>query len=253
VLTAIDHIVVAVVDPEAAATALERDLGIVATGGGRHSTGTFNRIAWFGDTYLEFIALADETLAAASWVGAAAIRTLQIGEGVATWAVASDDIDADIAALRELGAAFVEPLAGERTRPDGRVVRWRISAAGDLGPLEPPFLIEHDTDAAEWTPAERAERAASAHPIGQPVRLDAIELPVSPPDMNRTSQRFLRGAGLRFRPSLTGRGARDANVGRHRVRLVPASSGTPAVLRLTAPGVELRESVVGGIRIAVGG
>jgi hypothetical protein len=28
-----------------------------------------------------------------------------------------------------------------------------------LGPEDPPFLIEHDPEAAEWTPDERAARA----------------------------------------------------------------------------------------------
>ena len=56
-LVGIDHLVIAVADPDAAADELSETLGIPAGGGGRHDhLGTYNRLIWLGDTYLELIA-----------------------------------------------------------------------------------------------------------------------------------------------------------------------------------------------------
>jgi catechol 2,3-dioxygenase-like lactoylglutathione lyase family enzyme len=177
----IDHLVLAVRDPDAAAATLEAELGLRATGGGRHpALGTFNRLIWLGDSYLELLGIEDETLAAAAWIGAPALALLGDGrEGLATWAVAVTDLDAEIAAARASGGVLAGPIAGERVRPDGRVVRWRLALGGPLGPAEPPFLIEHDTTAAEWTEDERAARAAERHPVGGPVRLSSFD--IAPP------------------------------------------------------------------------
>ena len=219
-LLGIDHLVIAVADPDAAAAVLETRLGLQPGGGGRHDAlGTFNRLVWLGDSFLELIGVFDPELAAGSWVGAPTLRALERGGGLATWAVASDAIAGDVEALRARGSDLAAPVPGQRHRPDGEVVRWRLAAAAHLGPDLPPFLIEHDPDAAEWTPADRSARAAGEARATGPARLTVLELPVD--EVNRTSQAFLRSVGLRFRPSLTGGGARDANIGRQTVRLRP--------------------------------
>jgi hypothetical protein len=236
----IDHLVIAVADPDEAAGLIERELGLAATGGGRHDAlGTFNRLIWLGDSYLELIGVFDRALAAASWLGAPTLRTLDMGGGLATWAIATDELDHDIATLRQAGSDLGEPIAGERRRTDGRIVRWRISMPPRLGPDDPPFLIEHDRTSAEWTPTDRASRSAQLHPIGGPVRIEALELHVD--DVNRTMQGLLRTAGLRFRPSLSGGGSRDADIGGQTVRLRPRRGGSgSAVIRLAAPILEPR-------------
>ena len=213
-LLGIDHLVIAVADPDAASAELEVKLGLAPGGGGRHDRlGTFNRLVWLGDTYLELIGVFDRGAAASSWIGAPTLRALEAGGGLATWAIASNDLAADAAALRARGSTLAEPVAGERVRPDGRVVRWRLSAAEPLDKDRPPFLIEHDPTAAEWSPADRVERAAG------PTRLTVLELGVD--GLDRVSQSFLRTVGLRFRPSLSGGGARDADIGTQQVRLRP--------------------------------
>ena len=59
-LLGIDHLVIAVPDPDAAAADLEAALGLAATGGGRHErAGTFNRLIFLGDAYLELIGVWD--------------------------------------------------------------------------------------------------------------------------------------------------------------------------------------------------
>lgn len=245
-LRGIDHLVIACADPDAAALELERVLGLRAGGGGRHeSLGTFNRLVWLGDSYLELIGVWDRTLAEASWIGAPTVRALDGGGGLATWALASDDLAGDATALRERGSELGSPTAGERVRPDGRVVRWRLAAGPRLGPEEPPFLIEHEAGGAEWTVGEREARAAEAHPIGGPVRLEALVLAV--PDVARAAGRFLRALGVGpFRPSLAGRGARDAAVGVQTVRLRPGEGGAAAAAVPPVPAVTIELRVVGG-------
>ena len=239
-LLGIDHLVIAVRDLDDAADELERQVGLAATGGGRHPTlGTQNRLAWLGDTYLELVSIADRTVAEGSWLGVPTVAALERGGGfrgggLATWAIATDSIDVDVAALRALGADFGDSMPGERERPDGTVVRWRLAMGRRLGPAEPPFLIEHEPSSAEWTEADRAARSTQRHPIGALVRLDVLELPVV--DVPAASQTLARTAELRFRPSLAGAGARDANLGPHIVRLRP-THGSPVAprIRLASP------------------
>ena len=80
---------------------MEADLGLAVTGGGRHEhAGTFNRLAFVGDTYLELIGVFDRSLAAASTAFAVARASLAVldegREGLAAWAVATDDVEAEV-------------------------------------------------------------------------------------------------------------------------------------------------------------
>lgn len=239
-LLGIDHLVLAVRDLDDAARELERRVGLAATGGGRHPTlGTQNRLAWLGDTYIELVSIDDPGVAQGSWLGVPTIAALEGGGGLATWAIATNSIDADIVELRSNGARFGDSMPGERERPDGAVVCWRLAIGGALGPTEPPFLIEHEPFSAEWTDEDRAARGTERHPIGGPVRLEVLELPV--PDVPIAVEALARAADLRFRPSLAGGGARDANLGRQIVRVRPAH-GTSV-----APGIRL-ESPAGDDR-----
>lgn len=245
-LLGIDHLVIAVLDLDAASDELERLVGLTAAGGGRHpALGTQNRLAWLGDTYVELVSIADRAVAEGSWLGIPTIAALDGGGGFVTWAIATNTIDADVAALRSMGARLGDPMAGERERSDGAFVRWRLAIGDSLGPAEPPFLIEHDPVSAEWTAEDRAARAEQHHPIGGPVRLEMLELPV--PDVPATVHVFGRAADLRFRPSLTGGSARDANLGRQVVRLRAAHGvlGRPVISLASAAGDDRSVDVLG--------
>ena len=90
---AIDHLVIAVPDPEVAAAELEAELGIAVTGGGEHpGVGTFNRLAFLGDAYLELIGVRDAAAATRWPVGAATQHVLQCGGGFVTYALRDDDL-----------------------------------------------------------------------------------------------------------------------------------------------------------------
>src|SRR5262245_20187014 len=245
-LLGIDHLVIAVADPDAAADELTTALGVAAGGGGRHDRlGTFNRLVWLGDSYLELIGVFDVDLARESWIGAPTVRALEAGGGLATWAIATDAIDADVARLREQGSDLGDIVAGERTRPDGRVVRWRLAAPPTLDPDRPPFLIEHDPTGAEWTEADRADRA------GGPARLARLEGAVD--GVDRPGRAFARTIGARFRPSLVGGGARDTDIGSQRLRLRPRRTGSRvATIGLSIAGHDPTELELLGCRWVVG-
>src|SRR3954453_2260656 len=137
----LDHVLIAVTDLAAAGREFQSRYGLVSITGGRHpGWGTANRIVPLGDTYLELIAVADEAAAAASpfgrWVArAAAAEPRPLG-----WAVRTDDLDAVAARLA------LEVVPGQRLRPDGEPVRWRLAG------------VEHA--AAEHAAAERAAAEA---------------------------------------------------------------------------------------------
>ena len=232
-LLGIDHLVIAVHDPDASAAALEADLGIAFTGGGRHEAwGTFNRLAFLGDTYLELMGVFDRALVAASGtaVGRAALAVLDAGaEGLATFALATDDIAGDVARLQAAGSPIGAPVEGARTRPDGDTARWRTAAAS-LGPGEPPFLIEHADDGAEWDDAARAARAAFEHPSGGHVRLTQLELQCAEP--SALAAACARTVGLVFQPSDDGL---HVGVGHQVVRL-SAAVGAPPTIDLQGDG-----------------
>jgi catechol 2,3-dioxygenase-like lactoylglutathione lyase family enzyme len=247
-LSGIDHVIVACADPEAAVLALERELGLSAGGGGRHETsGTFNRLVWLGDSYLELVGVFDVALAEDGMFGRHISSVLRgAPAGFAGVALATSDLAAGVAQLRGMGSAIADPLDGERLRSDGRVVRWRTGRLAAPDPdLGLAFLIEHDTSAAEWSDADRAERAADTHPLGTPARLARLVVPVS--STSRATQRLHRDLGLAFRPSLAGRGARDTSIGAQTLRLVPSIAGVLPTIVIRA-GAEPRETTLLGCR-----
>lgn len=220
VLAGIDHVILAVLDPEASSAELERALGLASTAGGRHDAhGTYNRLIFAGDAYVELMGVFDAALADASWWGPHIKALLErTPAAYAGLPLLCDDLSADYERLHALGSAIAPPLAGERLRPDGDVVRWRAARLPEPDPdVGLAFLIEHDTTGAEWRPPDREARAAQIHPLGTPARLVRVALPVQ--DVRTATLRLLRQLGLQFRPSLAGQGARDASIGTHTLRV----------------------------------
>ena len=200
-LLGIDHLVIAVRDPDAAAAEFEEMLGLAATGGGRHErAGSFNRLIFLGDSYIELIGIRDRALAAANPIGAAAVTALDAGSvGLVTWAIATDGARREVASLRVAGSPIGDAVPGERHRPDGGVVRWHTAAAAPLGPGRPPFLIEHELAGPEWGEEARRARAAFVHPFGGAAQLIGLELAVEHPA--DAAAEFARTLGLVFDPA----------------------------------------------------
>ena len=181
----IDHLVIACADPDAAAAELESSVGITCTGGGRHAgRGTWNRLAWLADgSYLELIGIEDAELARQNPVGDAAVRWLEAhGDGLATYALRVDDLEATAAGHRAAGSSLGPVTRGSRTRDDGELVEWWTAFPEEpLSPTAPPFLIEHAYVGAEWGNEALAERARFAHPLGSPVLLARLDIAASEP------------------------------------------------------------------------
>jgi Glyoxalase-like domain len=229
----IDHLIIACADPSSAAAELGTLLGLPVAEGGRHAAhGTFNRLIWLGDSYVELMGVFDAELAAASWWGRHVVSVLSRAPagGLAGVPLATLDLRDEVSRLRGQGSTIADPVPGERVRPDGQVVRWSIARLPapdpELGLL---FLIQHDTNAAEWRPSDRAERAAETS-----AWLARVEVPAA--DLARASVRLAREVALRFRPSLAGGGARDASLGDQTLRLVPFRGTEPPAPRIVVRG-----------------
>ena len=130
---AVDHLLIATADLDAAAAAAE-GLGLPVAAGGRHpGWGTANRIVPLGAAYLELVAVVDAAEAATSgfgsWVAAAP-------PGPMGWAVRPGDLGATASRLG------LHPVPGARAAADGRTLRWR-TAGVERAAMEPylPFFI----------------------------------------------------------------------------------------------------------------
>ena len=150
----LDHVVLVVLDLDTA-VAEHRKRGFTVTPGGEHAGGlTHNALVGFQEgSYLELIAFHDLATARGkhSWAPVA-----ERGGGWADFALLSNDVAEDAAALGELTAR--PPEDGGRTRPDGIAIAWRVVRLEK--PL--PFLIEDLTARDLRVP----HGAAAAHANG---------------------------------------------------------------------------------------
>jgi len=157
-ITGIDHITVGVAKLDDG-SARYRRLGFNVQPGGVHAgRGTHNAIAWNNADYLELLAIRDEAeYRAASSSGGAFARFIAAGGGIYAITLASDDLAADVAAMRARGATVSDPVDGARTTPEGTGLRWRFAALGPEYGL-PLAFIEHRT------PLASRRSAATPHP-----------------------------------------------------------------------------------------
>jgi hypothetical protein len=136
VLRQLDHVVLVVRDLDSA-MADHRRRGFTVTPGGEHADRvTHNALIAFVDgSYLEIVAFRDlgRSLTHRWWKVAAD------GGGLADFALLSDDLAADSAALADL--VKTPPKDGGRIRPDGVELKWRTAVL--KAPL--PFVIEDIT------------------------------------------------------------------------------------------------------------
>ena len=230
-----DHLVIAARDLDAA-TAVYRDaLGFDVRPGGRHTgRGTYNALIRFGLDYLELIAVYDE--AEAERAGRETLTDFlrrQPG-GLVAYALATGDIDADAARLKEAGLDAVGPFAMERVRPDGTRLTWRLLVPGGDQYRRPwPFLIQWDQPDDE----RLARESSGRHPNG--VR-SVRELSVAVADLERSADLYGGQLGLPLvgrgpRPELAAEGA-DFAAREFRVRLLAPSGPGPVRDALAATG-----------------
>ena len=222
----IDHVVIAVAEPDAAAGELTEEVGLAFTAGGRHhGLGTFNRIAFLGDGYLELIGVEDPATAQGWEVGAAAAQVLERGGGFATFALVDEAIRVTVPRLQANGSRIGPVERGRHERPDGGVVEWLSATPPVLGPDRPPLLIKHLDDDSEWGPDALATRRAFVHPLGSPAVIERLDVAIADPQALAAD--CYRDLNLEF--WAVGSMA-VSSVGRHVIRLVADAPETTLVI-----------------------
>jgi hypothetical protein len=143
-LLKIDHLVYAVPNLAAAIDQIEAEWGVRPRIGGKHPNGTHNALLALGPhTYLEIIAQDPEQAGAHG--RSFGLDTPPSSPHLVTWAVATDDLDATMAAAKEEEYNPGEIMSGGRSRPDGVKLSWRSTRIGQWPPSGDgvvPFLIE---------------------------------------------------------------------------------------------------------------
>lgn len=183
-MNGVDHLVYAVPDLDEAVEWLERTTGIRAVAGGRHiGMGSRNALAGVGgDAYLELIGPDPEQDVDLSShpFGLAELTEPRL----ATWAVRVDDIDRAVGRARDHGYDPGEILPLERQRPDGVILRWRLTRLPQLpfGGVV-PFLIDWGDSPRPSADAPEGLRLVSLtvrHPAADLVRTALAALDVEP-------------------------------------------------------------------------
>ena len=122
----IDHVLLAVADLEVAADRLLDKSGLASVPGGVHPQwGTANRIVPLGGQYLELIGIADAAVAAENPLGRWVSAQTSDGDRLAGLMVEPEDFDAVSTRLS------LTPTPGQRTRPDGTVLSWRLAGMAE--------------------------------------------------------------------------------------------------------------------------
>jgi len=116
--------------------------------GGPHANGiTHMELLGFGDgSYVELIAPRVSGVTGGSHWG----ELMTGNAGTGAWAIGVEDIQTELARLRQQEIETKGPFPGSRQRPDGKVLKWETAS---VGPGEPgallPFVIQDHTP-REW-------------------------------------------------------------------------------------------------------
>ena len=186
-LTRIDHVMMCVPELAMAVDAYTR-IGFDVQPGGEHTgKGTHNAIAFTEDDYLELLSIHNRDEYVASSPAGGLLAFLERGGGFRYVAVQSDDLAADVAAMRARGIDVSDAIPGERRTPGGVTLRWKAATLGAANPL-PIFFIEHITPLVE-----RRGPAAGRHPNGA-LRVDRVYIAVA--DVGEAAQTYSRVLGM---------------------------------------------------------
>jgi catechol 2,3-dioxygenase-like lactoylglutathione lyase family enzyme len=190
VLTRIDHVMICVPDLEQGIDTYTR-IGFHIYPSGTHAgRATHNAIAFHQEDYLELLSLRDRTAAIAPGSSDARLAEfLARGGGFRYVAVQSDDLAADVAAMRGRGADVSNVTEGARRTPSGLELRWKAASLGPRNPL-PIFFVQHLTALAE---RRRQVVRAGDHPNGV-LRLDRVYIAV--PDLTGVVESYGRVLGM---------------------------------------------------------
>ncbi len=143
-LTRIDHVMICVRDL-AEGVEQYRKLGFDVHPGGVHTgKGTHNAIAFNQDDYVELLAIRDEAEYRANSPYGALTEFVAAGGGIRYVVIQSNNIAAEVDAMRKRGVEVSAPVEGARRTINGDELRWKAAFLGPANPL-PIFFIEHAT------------------------------------------------------------------------------------------------------------
>lgn len=210
----IDHVILGVTDLDGAARDYAETLGFAVSPGGAHShLGTQNRLVVLDPEYIELIArLPGHAQTVDSPISAMFVRA----PGPLGFALASDDVEGDVAAMRARGVPVAEPAPGRLEGPGGMSRGWHMAAIdGDAGlgvePWRLPFVIQHDSAGEERLDRLAQPEGRRAHPNGA-TRLNHVTVAVR--DLGAGLRAYALAFGLE--PDEEGE---DAMLGARTVRL----------------------------------
>jgi catechol 2,3-dioxygenase-like lactoylglutathione lyase family enzyme len=188
-LTRIDHVMICVPDLQQGIDAFTR-IGFAVHPGGVHpGRGTHNAIAFNTDDYLEVMSVRDRDEYLAASPGGGLLDFLARGGGLRYIALQSDDLAADVAAMRGRGVAVSDAVDGGRRTPAGQTLRWKAAFLDASTPL-PIFFIEHLTKVEE---RRRQVPRAGHHPNGV-LRVDRVYIAVT--DVTAAADLYSRVLGM---------------------------------------------------------
>jgi catechol 2,3-dioxygenase-like lactoylglutathione lyase family enzyme len=148
VLTRIDHVMICVPDLDKGVETFTR-LGFTVYPGGTHTgRATHNAIAFHDEDYLELLSLRDRGAVPPGSPDADLAEYLDGGGGFRLISLQSDDLAADVAAMRARGVEVGDIRDGGRRTRQGQELRWRAAFLGPRHEL-PIFFLQHLTPLAE--------------------------------------------------------------------------------------------------------
>ena len=152
--THIDHVTICVADLERGIETFT-NLGFnIFPGGGHPGKGTHNAIAVNEhDDYIEVLSLLDAAESRANATRSAnsdagLIDFIAAGGGIRYVVIQSNDLEADVAAMRSRGLDVSDAIEGGRKTPGGLQLRWKVAVPGPRNPL-PLRFIQQLTPQAE--------------------------------------------------------------------------------------------------------
>lgn len=165
-------------------------IGFNIHAGGIHSgKGTHNAIAFNEDDYLELLGICDRNEYLSNSPFGGLVEFLERGGGLRYVIVQSDDLAADVAAMRARGVEVSEVTDGERRTPGGQELRWRAAMLGARNPL-PIFFIQHLTPVQE---RRGLAPGAGRHP-NEVLRVERVYIAVT--DVAAAAETYARVLGM---------------------------------------------------------
>ena len=193
----LDHLLLGCSDLDQGISFVEKHTGVRPAMGGVHpGRGTRNALLSLGrQRYFEVIA-PDPKQQEVTWGGVlSALKQLSAPQLVG-WIVHTSNIEEIVERLRQNEVAFHGPIAGSRTRPDGRLLHWQtLHLDSDRSGLL-PFFIEWGADSVHPSvdaPAGcRLESFAAVSPDGGTLSAEFQKLGIDVP-VEQGNTAHLRG------------------------------------------------------------